>query len=475
MANNKQIAADVLEAVGGKGNVSYVSHCMTRLRFNLKDRSRVDAATVKKLPGVLGAQESGGQFQVIIGTNVSSVYDELCALGGFAKQAAIQENLDGPKEKLTPKVAAERTLNFLTGSMTPMIPLLLIAGLCKLLGVLFGPSVLGLLGAEDHFVLLMNMVYSAVFYFLPIYLGHNAAKVIGLTPMVGALLGAVLIDPNFVALKSIEGATFSVYGIPAPVGSYGQSVVPILLTIPVAYFVEKLFKKVVPDVFSTFRPFFTVLVMLPLSFCLFAPLGSWVGDGIAWLFNWLGTEGGIFKVIGQTLIAALWTPLVVSGMHVGLITIANASFFATGSDAFILAAKGVGWGGLLGVQLATFLKLRRRQEKASAASYLAAKALGGVAEPFLYGMIFRYTRLLPCLIAANAVSGFLAAVLGLTVYVVGLPGNLLDILGFVGGDMMNIVFAVIALGGGFITGFVTTWLFGFTEDELENGPVAERA
>ena len=121
MANNKKIAADVLEAVGGKSNVSFATHCMTRLRFTLKDHTVPDPKAIKKLDGVLGAQESGGQFQIIIGQNVPKVYDELCILGGFSKRAAIDENLDGPEEKLTPKTVGKNAMNYLAGSMTCLL------------------------------------------------------------------------------------------------------------------------------------------------------------------------------------------------------------------------------------------------------------------------------------------------------------------------------------------------------------------
>lgn len=218
MANNKQIAADVLEAVGGKSNVSFVTHCMTRLRFTLKDRTVPDAAAVKKLNGVLGAQESGGQFQVIIGQNVPKVYDELCALGGFSKQAAIDENLDGTQAELSLTSIGKGIMNYLAGSMTPMIPVLLAAGLFKTVGAVLGPSMLGIMAADSDLVRCMDMIYSAAFYFMPIYLGFNAAKQIGLTPILGAFLGGMLIEPLSPPLPPREQASASTVSFPAHQG-----------------------------------------------------------------------------------------------------------------------------------------------------------------------------------------------------------------------------------------------------------------
>ncbi len=476
VADNKQIAADVLKAVGGPENVSFVTHCMTRLRFTLKDRTVPDATAVKKVAGVLGAQESGGQFQVIIGQNVPKVYDELCAMGGFAKQAAIDENLDGPAEKLTPKAVGQRILNYLSGSMVPMIPVLLAAGLFKTIGVVLGPNMLGVMTAESDVVRLMDMIYNAVFYFMPIYLGYNAAKQIGLTPVIGAFLGGMLIEPNFAALAG-EGAAFSVYGIfPCVPGSYAQTVLPILLTVPVAYALERFFRKHLPDALLTvFVPFLTIGIALPISLCLLAPLGSWLGNGLAAFFEWIATSGGVLAIIGGGLLAALWLPMVITGMHVALMGIVQVAFFEVGTDSFVLVATMISLWAAFGVEIAAFLKLKRESEKSACFGYLVAQLIGGVGEPFIYGMDFRYPKLFVCSIISSFVAGALAITLGVTLYVVGAPSSVLSILAFVGGGTQNLINAVIAAGAGFVVGFIVTWLFGLTKDEIENGPVSERA
>lgn len=447
MANNKQIAADVLEAVGGKSNVSFVTHCMTRLRFTLKDRTVPDTAAVKKLNGVLGAQESGGQFQVIIGQNVPKVYDELCILGGFSKQAAIDENLDGPKEKLTMASVGKNIMNYLAGSMTPMIPVLLAAGLFKTIGVVFGPTMLGVMAADSDLVRFMDMIYNAAFYFMPIYLGFNAAKQIGLTPILGAFLGGMLIEPTFSSLAA-EGADFSIYGVfPCAPGAYAQTVLPILLTIPVAYAIERIMRKHMPDALQTvFVPFLTLGITLPISFCLLAPAGSWLGNGLAGAFEFLGTSGGVISILGGGILAAAWLPMVITGMHVALIGIAQVAF----------------------------LRLKLRDEKSACAGYLVAQLIGGVGEPFIYGMTFRYPKLFACCMAGSFVSGALALALGVTAYVAGLPSSVLSILTFVGGGTENLLFACIAAAAGFAVSFAATWFFGFSKDEIENGPLSER-
>lgn len=477
VADNKKIAADVLEAVGGKSNVSFVTHCMTRLRFTLKDRTVPDADAIKKINGVLGAQESGGQFQVIIGQNVPKVYDELCAMGGFSKQAAIDENLDGDveKQRLTPARVGKAILNYLSGSMVPMIPVLLAAGLFKTIGVVLGPTMANVVSADSDIVTLMDMIYNAVFYFLPIYLGYNAAKQIGLTPVIGAFLGGMLIEPTFAGLAA-EGASFSVFGIPCTPGTYAQTVFPILMTVPVAYVIERFLRKHLPDALLTvFVPFITIGVTLPIMLCLLAPLGSELGSLLANFFSAFGTSGGILAIIGGGILAAAWLPMVITGMHVALIGIAQAAFMEVGTDSFILVCTTISlWAGF-GMEIAAFLKLKRKSEKSACAGYLVAQLIGGVGEPFIYGMDFRYPRLFACCLVGSFVTGAIAVALGVTVYVVGAPSSVLSMLAFIGGGTQNIINAAIAAGVGFVVTFIITWFFGFTKDELENGPVSERA
>lgn len=474
MANNKQIAADVLEAVGGKSNVSFVTHCMTRLRFTLKDRTVPDAAAVKKLNGVLGAQESGGQFQVIIGQNVPKVYDELCALGGFSKQAAIDENLDGTQAELSLASIGKGIMNYLAGSMTPMIPVLLAAGLFKTIGVVLGPTMLGVMAADSDLVRFMDMIYNAAFYFMPIYLGFNASRQIGLTPILGAFLGGMLIEPTFVSLAA-EGTPLSVYGfLPCVPGAYAQTVLPILLTIPVAYAIERIMRKHLPDALQTvFSPFLTLGITLPVSLCLLAPMGSWLGNGLADVFEFLGTSGGIISIISGGLLAAAWVPMVITGMHMALIGIAQVAFLQAGFDPFIFVAINISLWPVFATQIATFLRLKLRDEKSACAGYLVAQLIGGVGEPFIYGMDFRYPKLFLCSMAGSFVSGAIALALGVTAYVAGLPSNLLSILTFVGGGTENLLFACIAAAVGFAVSFAATWFFGFSKDEIENGPVSE--
>lgn len=201
MADNRKIAETVLSAVGGAGNVTSVTHCMTRLRFNLKDESIPRDEEVKKLSGVLGVARSGGQYQVIIGQNVPKVYQEVLSMGSFQSAAPVNENLDKSKEKLTPKKLGMNILNYLAGSLTPLIPILIGAAMFKTLLSILGPDMLKLFRAESDLYKLFDFVYDAGFYFLPIFIGYTAASKIGASPILGMESMKPDYDP-FASLKN---------------------------------------------------------------------------------------------------------------------------------------------------------------------------------------------------------------------------------------------------------------------------------
>ena len=309
MADNKQIAQDVLKAVGGPENVSNVVHCMTRLRFTLKDKTVPNDDEVKKITGVIGVQEVSGQYQIIIGQNVPKVYDEVCAIGGFAKAAAVDENLDAPqeKQKLSPKVIGKMILDYLSGSMVPLIPVFLSGGLSRAIASVIGPTLLNLVTTDSSIYILFNdLIYNASFAFIPIYLGYTAAKKLGATPALGMFMGGILMSPTLVNLVT-SGGSFDLFGIQVPMINYTQSVLPIVLCMPVLYWVEKGIRKIMPDVLTTiFTPFCTMLVMVPVGLLVFGPLGTELGQLVSTGIFALGEGGGILRVIGTTLIGGIW-------------------------------------------------------------------------------------------------------------------------------------------------------------------------
>ncbi|MDO4312349.1 MAG: PTS transporter subunit EIIC [Eubacteriales bacterium] len=463
MSSNRQIAENVLKAVGGKENVSMVTHCMTRLRFNLKKTEGVSADEVKKIDGVLSVVEAGGQFQVVIGTNVSKVYNELCEIGGFAKQKAVEENLDKPKEKLTVKGFFNGILNGVAGCMTPLIPLLLVAGLLKMIPTLFGPACVGILDPESDLYTLFTFLGDTGFYFLPVALGYTGAKKFGATPILGILLGAMLIHPTFAAMAATEGATFTVFGIPCVLHDYNSTVVPMILATWFMGYVERFFKKYIPESLTTvFTPFLTIVVMIPLTFCFFGPVGYWIGDLIGNLLNGLHDVAG---PIGFALVAALWSFLLACGMHLVLITLAFVNIGTVGYDNFVLAASALAGFATYGVLLGGFIRAKRKDTKSQILAYFIANFLGGVGEPALYGFILKYKKPMLGQVAGGFAGGLVGGLAGITVYQLSPAMNFLNFLGYVGGSVSNVVWAAISAAVAVVVGCIVTIVFGFDEEE----------
>ena len=460
--SNEQIAKTVLEAVGGKNNVTFVTHCMTRLRFNLKDMAIPDQEAMKELKGVLGVVVSGGQFQVVIGQNVPKVYAALCAEAGIAQQDAIDENLDGPREKLTLKRAGSNILNYMAACMTPMIPAMMAAALFRTIQVAIGPDMLGLITAESNFYMLCDFVYNAFFYFLPVYLGYTASKKLNLNPVMGMLAACLLIVPGFVDLAD-AGASFSVYGIPCIVNNYSQSVLPIVLTVWVMSYVDRFFRKVIPDILSTiFVPFLTMVVIVPVELCLLAPVGSVAGDFIG---NGLLSFGSVGGLLAVAVVAAVWEFLVMSGMHTVLIVFGISSMMTNGVDNFVLTAGGYATWAAFGMALGAFLRLRDKEEKTLALGYFVSGILGGVTEPVLYGIGFKFKKPFIAMAIGGFCGGLYAGLMHVGTYVMG-AANFLSVLGYVGGGTANMIHGcigvVIALG----VSAALTYFIGFTEQDL---------
>ena len=461
--DNKKIAQEVLAAVGGKDNVTSATHCMTRLRLNLKDMGLPNEETIKNIAGVLGVVQSGGQFQIIIGQNVPKVYAEFCDLTGLAVQAAIDENLDKPKEKLTVKSVFSNMLDYLSGTMVPLIPAMMVAALFKMLQSVLGPELAGVISPESDLYLLLGMLFNAFFYFLPIYAGYTAAKKLNASTVLGLFIGAMLVVPEFVALADAE-LSFSVFGIPAPAINYTQTVLPVVLSVWVFSYIERLFKKVIPDVLSTiFVPFLSMLVTVPLAFCVLAPLGSFLGDYIGSAMYAFSEVGGFVAV---AVIAALWEFLVMSGMHVTLITLAFLNYLQVGVDFSIMPAGFIATFSAFGLALGAFLRLRNKQEKTLALGYFVSGFVGGVTEPVLYGIGLKYKRPFITMALGGALGGLYAGIMHVGFYV-DASSNFLGVLCFAGGEPSNLLHGTIACAIALLSSAVLTYLFGFSKEDLK--------
>ena len=279
---NKIIAEEVLAAVGGTANIVSVTHCMTRLRFVLKDQSVPDQKKLESIKGVMGTNIAGGQYQVIIGNSVGNVYKELVAMSGISDTTA-DYKVEQEKQKVNPIVAA---LDFIAGCMTPLFTAIIAGGLIKVLLVIFGPTLLGVLFSESDTYILMNALGDAPFYFLPVLVAFTASKKLNCNSFLAVMVSSVLIYPDVITLLGSDQATHLFGIIPVVHGSYSSSIVPAMLATILLKYVEIIVDKIVPDWSKNFlKPLLIVIITAPITLCLLAPLGLMVGNGLQFVID----------------------------------------------------------------------------------------------------------------------------------------------------------------------------------------------
>ena len=437
-------AREILAAIGGKENVANVTHCMTRLRFNLKDESIPQKEEIQAIQGVIGVVQAGGQYQVIIGQTVDQVYQELCEAGEF--KAAGLKSVQRREKKPRPKNLKEwgsAILDGLAGCLTPLIPLLVAASMFKLFVAVFGPAMLGWMEEGSDLYKLFAFVGDAGFYFLPVAVGYTSAKKFGVTPVIGIFLGGVFLHPVLLGMAAQKTA-FTVYGIPAIPQNYASTILPSILSVWVLSYVEAFFKQHLPDTLKTiFAPTLSMLVMLPISLCVLGPAGSFLGTYICGGLLSFSKLGGVGSILVMAVIGALYEFLVMSGMHLVLIATLILVFSSTGQEALVTPGACAASLAVSGMALGTALRLRNKEERSLSIGYLIAGFIGGVTEPALYGVGMRYKRPLLGMMLGGAAGSAYAGIVGLTAYNMVPVASVLCLTAFAGGSTANLINGVV--------------------------------
>lgn len=298
------------------------AHCVTRLRLIVKDKGLVQDDQIKSINGVVGAQWLGDQYQIIIGTEVEQLYPVICAAAGLKEEAAIAENLDSGKKGFSLKKIGDSILGYLLPAMTGIIPIMMAACMCKTIAVLLGPGMLNWIAAESDLAIVLDFMYDAFFYFIPMFLGYSAARVLNITPIYGIYLGALIMAPDFMALVGVRDS-LSIFGIPAPVASYASSFLPVILGVWIMYYVLKLLNRIIPDLLKTiFVPLLAVVIMAPIMFVVCAPLGTYIGNVVGNFFIAMSQSNVIVSTLAAVALAVLMPYMVLTGMHGALVNFA---------------------------------------------------------------------------------------------------------------------------------------------------------
>ncbi|MEQ7304083.1 beta-glucoside-specific PTS transporter subunit IIABC [Enterococcus avium] len=383
----KQLAADIYEKVGGAKNIQHVTHCATRLRFTLADIKKADGEGIKQLRGVTGLVEGNGQFQVIIGPDVSSVYAQLPGTGSAEERAGKQQS------------AVSRLLDFIAGCFTPMIAIVAAGGMLQVLLSLLQLS--GLLAETDDTYLVLYQVSQAAFFFIPVFLGNSVAKRLKIDPFLGSFIGAIFVMPGLTELISQKGG-ISLLGFAIPNVSYNASVLPVLLSVWFMSYVYKFADKILPNsVKFILRPLISVIVITPFALLLLGPLGVMIGNYVAEFLNYLTNNFGPLAVLFMGAFAQL---LVMTGMHTTLTPILLTSLATYGYDNLIVPGMLLGLAAEAAICLAAGIKAKDTEFKQLSFSS-AITALMGVSEPALYGVTLRLKKPIVGMILGGAVGG----------------------------------------------------------------------
>ena len=426
-------AQEILDAVGGPGNITHFTHCATRLRFELNDASVVDKDRVEAIDGVLGAvPQSGGRYQIVIGGAVQSVFNEINNLPSMKSGAAASN--DDVKAAARAKARGKNAIvdaffEYLSDSFRPLLPVLLGASL-----ILAFLAVLEAFGVVDTHASVIpawlgyvNSMWRAVFYFLPAMVAYNASKKLDIDPWVGTAVILSLLTPNFIGLSNASSFTETtctttalgseqcvtqIGSLPLQLSDYGGQVFVPLLMVPILALLYKGLKKIIPsNVQMVFVPFISFIIIMPLTAFLIGPLSIWIGNGLGGGLAWLN---GHAPVLFAIIIPIIYPFLVPLGLHWPLNALQLANIAATGSD-FIQGPMGA-WnfacfGATAGV---LFLSIRDRDTdmRQTASGALAAGLFGGISEPSLYGIHLRFKRIYPLMLTGCVVGGLVIGIGG---------------------------------------------------------------
>ena len=486
----EELAKKIIDNVGGKENINSVTHCITRLRFKLKDEEKANTEVLKNMDGVVTVMKSGGQYQVVIGNHVPDVYEQVLKEGNLGNVA---ESSDDSGEKGS---AFDQFIDLISGIFQPVLGVLAATGMIKGFNALF--LAFGWLEEASGTYQILNATGDALFYFFPIFLGYTAAKKFNLAPFIGMAIGGALVYPSMAGLSGgealytlFEGTLFAspvvleFLGIPVilPQGGYGSTVIPIILAVFFASKVEKLMKKVIPDVVKLFIvPFATLLIVIPLTFIVIGPVANIAANLIG------AATLAIYEfspIIAGLVIGGFWQVFVIFGLHWGLVPVGINNLTVYGFDpilALSFIASFAQTGAIIGVMLKT------KEQKVKTLSIPAIiSGLFGVTEPAIYGISLPLKKpfIISCI--GGALGGAALALINASNYILGGLGifGYTNFLNPAESGLGTLPWVIVISVGGLIFGAVVTYLVGFgtlfeenevaTSQGVESKPVTEGA
>lgn len=459
------LAKFILDHVGGSENVVSLRHCVTRLRFKLKDESRADTKALTQHEWIIDVIQKGGQYQVVIGNDVEDAFDAVMKLGKFAGTSEDTKVADDEGKSLF-----DRLVDMISSILTPVIPLLAGCGIIK--GLLAFCTALKWIDPTSGFAQILSAAGDSLFYFFPVFLGYTSAEKFGMNKLLGMAIGATLVHPTIVNLKAAEplftlfegspiatNVTTTFLGIPVLMVSYTSSVMPIIAATFFGARVEKFFKKIVPDVVKMFVvPAATLAITVVLTLLLVGPVVTWASQLIA---AGITAVQKFSPVLTGVLVGGLWQVLVVFGLHHAFTPIALNSLMVQGYENLTCYMAAVPFT-TMAVVLAVYLRTKDKKLK-SVALPAAISSFFGVSEPSIYGVTLPLKRPFAFTLVSSAVGGAILGMFGCMRYTQGGLGffNIPAFINPAAPELDMTFYGVfIAIGVAMAMGFLLTFFFG---------------
>lgn len=457
----KKVAEKILERVGGKNNVQGLVHCMTRLRFKLKDESIVDDELVKKTKGVMGIMKKGGQYQIIIGNEVGAVYKEICQLGNFQSDSTPKNE----KQKENQGVVSS-ILDTISGIMSPVIPAIIGAAMIKVLLTVL--PMIGILSESSETYKLLAAIGDGAFFFMPVLIAMSAAKKFNTNSYYAVSIALIILHPNFISLLNDAkeaGTTVAFFGfIPVTYASYSYSVIPIILSVWALSYIEVFVDKITPNITKNFlKPMLVVLITAPIVMVAIGPLGTIFGNVLSSIVYFIHDKLGFISV---GLVAAVFPFIVMTGMHHTFTPIKLGMIATTGFEGFICIAEFCSNMAQGAAALAVSIKSKNKDLKQTSGSSAFSALVAGITEPALYGTTLRLKRPMIGACIGAGLGGLVGGFFNLKCYGIATPAIVTLPQYIEKGNPKSIIYALITLLVTIIGSFIATYLIGF-EDPIE--------
>lgn len=460
---NKELASQILEHIGGEENITFLTHCATRIRLNLKDDNKADVKVLSRLDGVITAQNKSGQLQIVIGAKVNAVYEEL------EKMVKITDSAIEVGNKKTKRNPINAVIETVAGIFTPVLPALIGCGMLKSIHVIL--TQYGLLDPASGAAQIIAMGGDLIFYFMPFFLAISAAKKFRTSEMLSVCLAAAYMYPTILdAAKAVPAGqmgSIDFFGLPILLVKYSNTVFPIIMSVYVLSLIYKKIDKLIPEMVRViFTPMVILLIMLPLQLIVLGPIGSYIGVGIAEGIELLFAKGGIFAAF---LLGALRPVLVMFGLHYSIVPIQVQQLAELGNSVVYPSAifSNLAQGG---AAIGVFLISKNKKMK-SIAGTSGFSGLLGITEPAMYGVNLKYKKPFYAAMISAGIASAIFFMFGGTSIAMGMPG--IFSLGNIKANSFLVLVAAVLIS--ICLSIVLTMIMGIDEEIEETANVEENS